>query len=127
MHLRLRSALVLGIACGALGGPAPASAGLLDFLFGPSPGQRAPVLQRSVPFEPAPAVRSAPVRSGGGGGRSVCVRLCDGYYYPLESVATRGGSSLSDCEASCPGVAMAVFRTPGGDAMAEARDSAGRR
>src|SRR3954454_17974888 len=124
--MRLRLAVLLALVSGTLAAPAPASAGLLDFLFGPSPWRSAPVPQRCYSFEPAPAPRAAsPRTSGGGGGRSVCVRLCDGYYYPLESVSTRGGSSLSDCEASCPGVAMDVLRAPGGDQMAEARDASG--
>lgn len=125
--MRLRSAIALGLACGALAAPAPAQAGLFDFLFGPSHGRSTPIPQRSFSLEPAPAARPAPHVGGASRGRSVCVRLCDGYYYPLESVATRGGSSLSDCEASCPGVAMGVFRAPGGDAMDDARDSSGRR
>src|SRR4051794_29953506 len=128
--MRLRFVLALAAACGPLAAPATAQAGLLDFLFGPTSSPRAPAVHAPLGGYDAPAARPAPHRSGAGGGgsgRSVCVRLCDGYYYPLESVATRGGSSLSDCEASCPGVAMGVFRHPGGDSMTEARDASGRR
>lgn len=121
------SALVL--AATALAVPAPAQAGLLDLLFGRSPGpSRAPVYAAPPSFdEPEAPRRSATRRTGGGGGsRSICVRLCDGYYYPLDSVATHVGSSQSDCEQSCPGVAMGVFHVSG-DAVAEARDLTGRR
>lgn len=117
------------LAASALLLPQPAEAGLLDLLFGRAPA-RAPVYAQPAPSFDLPAAQRAPssrrASGGGGGSRSVCVRLCDGYYYPLDSVATRSGSGQSDCEQSCPGVAMGVFRVSG-DAVAEARDPSGRR
>jgi hypothetical protein len=109
--------------------PLPAQAGLLDLLFGRSPPARGPVYAPLPSFEPGEAPRPSGSRrstGAGGGSRSVCVRMCDGYYYPLDSVATRSGSGQGDCEQSCPGVAMGVFRVSG-DSVGEARDFTGRR
>lgn len=112
--------------------PIPAEAGLLDLLFGrPTAPARAPASAAPPTFDQpeaprAPSSRRTGAGGGGGGSRSVCVRLCDGYYYPLDSIATRSGTGQSDCEQSCPGVAMGVFRVSG-EAVAEARDTSGRR
>ncbi|MFO1151608.1 MAG: DUF2865 domain-containing protein [Alsobacter sp.] len=103
----------------------PARAGLLEMLFGPQRDARP-----AYPLdEPGPRVLNpspTPKASLRSSGRQVCVRMCDGFYYPLDSVATRGGDALGACESSCPGAEMAVFRTSGDD-MAEARDAWGRR
>jgi hypothetical protein len=110
----------------ALAGAAlPARAGLLEMLFGPQRGS-AP----SYPLEePGPRVLTPsphPKASLRSSGRQVCVRMCDGFYYPLESVASRGSDGVGACESSCPGTEMAVFRVSGDD-MADARDASGRR
>lgn len=64
-------------------------------------------------------------RSGGRGNRTVCVRICDGFYFP---VSVGGGDGRETCRELCPGTAMDVYRQPGGDDnMADAMSSSGRR
>lgn len=58
------------------------------------------------PFEPRP-------RNFSGGYRTICVRTCDGYYFPI-SHSTRRSNFYEDakrCQARCPGQAR-LFYTP---------------
>jgi hypothetical protein len=47
---------------------------------------------------------------GGGGGRAVCVRLCDGFFFP--SVTSSGGDDA--CASQCPDAPTAFYREPAG-------------
>ena len=50
--------------------------------------------------------------------RTMCVRLCDGYYFPISFSATRDrfGRDAKTCESSCGGQArLFVYRNPGAD------------
>lgn len=50
--------------------------------------------------------------------RTMCVRLCDGYYFPVSFSATRDrfGRDAKTCENSCGGQArLFVYRNPGAD------------
>ena len=47
---------------------------------------------------------------GGGGGRAVCVRLCDGFFFP--SVTSSGGDEA--CASQCPDAPTAFYREPVG-------------
>lgn len=50
--------------------------------------------------------------------RTLCVRLCDGYYYPISFSATRDrfARDAKTCESSCGGQArLFVYRNPGAD------------
>jgi hypothetical protein len=47
---------------------------------------------------------------GGGGGRAVCVRLCDGFFFP--SVTSSGGDEA--CASQCPDAPTAFYREPSG-------------
>ena len=53
-----------------------------------------------------------PRRYGGGAGRPVCVRACDGYFFPLSNVpgGRQGGDDL--CQALCPGAEAALYYLP---------------
>jgi hypothetical protein len=44
-------------------------------------------------------------------GRSVCVRLCDGYFFPLGTLASARDRPLhqASCEAACPHAEVALF------------------
>jgi hypothetical protein len=54
-----------------------------------------------------------PRRSGGG--RLVCVRACDGYFFPLHNLPESGRSDADDmCKALCPGAEAAAYSMPGG-------------
>jgi hypothetical protein len=60
---------------------------------------------------------ASPRRSGGsGGGRLVCVRACDGYFFPLHNLPQSGRSDADDmCKALCPGAEAPAYSMPGGD------------
>lgn len=47
-----------------------------------------------------------------GGGRLVCVRTCDGYFFPLQNVPAGGGRAAQMCRALCPNAETAVFHAP---------------
>ncbi len=81
----------------------PRGGGLFEALFGPG----------SI-FTPGPD-------TGGPSGtfRTVCVRTCDGYFYPISFATTpeRFGEDERVCQRSCPAaeVALYSYRNPGGD------------
>ncbi|WP_292306645.1 DUF2865 domain-containing protein, partial [Mesorhizobium sp.] len=49
--------------------------------------------------------------------RTVCVRTCDGYFFPMSNAASLGDfeRDQKNCESSCPGTEMQVFYTRGMD------------
>ena len=53
----------------------------------------------------------------GGTYRTLCVRTCDGYYFPISHASTRGDFSrdAQNCQAMCPGSEVRLFshRVPG--------------
>jgi hypothetical protein len=114
-----RRALVVALAqnnCGAqyqqqaAAAPPPRGGGIIESLFGSrsvfAPGSDAP---------PPPPTSSAP----SGTFRTVCVRTCDGFYYPI-SAATNPGRFAEDektCRQSCPAADVQLYshRNPGED------------
>jgi len=97
----LRDALARS-GCG--GAPKPRRGGLLDF-FG--------VGRQEEDYYQRPVYRSI---NPNGRYRSVCVRLCDGFYYPVHySVyGSRLGPDAEACQASCAAPAeLYVYRNPG--------------
>lgn len=75
--------------------------GLFDFFGGPRQEYQTPIYRSINP---------------GGRYRTVCVRLCDGFYYPI-SYSTYGSQAPQDaqkCQASCAAPAeLYVYRNPG--------------
>ncbi|PTE11455.1 DUF2865 domain-containing protein [Mesorhizobium helmanticense] len=53
----------------------------------------------------------------GGEFRTVCVRTCDGYFFPMSNAASMGDfeRDQKNCDSSCPGTEMQVFYTRGQD------------
>ncbi|RUU60759.1 DUF2865 domain-containing protein [Mesorhizobium sp. M2C.T.Ca.TU.002.02.1.1] len=53
----------------------------------------------------------------GGGFRTMCVRTCDGYFFPMSNAASVGDfeRDQKNCESSCPGTEMQVFYSRGMD------------
>ena len=53
----------------------------------------------------------APSRAGPGEYRTMCVRTCDGYFFPMSNAASTGDfeRDQKNCEASCPGTKMQLF------------------
>lgn len=62
--------------------------------------------------------------------RTMCVRTCDGYFFPMSNAATVGDfqRDQSRCEAGCPGTEMEVFYSRGltGDPAAMTSSRTGR-
>ena len=57
--------------------------------------------------------------------RTVCVRTCDGYFFPMSNAASYGDfeRDQKNCESSCPGTEMQVFYTRDMDTDAGAMTS----
>ncbi|WP_040593536.1 DUF2865 domain-containing protein [Mesorhizobium metallidurans] len=66
----------------------------------------------------------------GGEFRTVCVRTCDGYFFPMSNAASLGDfeRDQKNCDSSCPGTEMQVFysRGQGGDSADMASSATGR-
>ena len=59
---------------------------------------------------------SEPGFSYGGTYRTLCVRTCDGYYFPISFSTTedRFATDADSCETMCPGARLYYHRNPGG-------------
>jgi hypothetical protein len=83
---------------------ARAPGGFFDQLFGRDSGEA----------EPAPAGDLANPEAQGGSLRTVCVRTCDGYYFPI-SYATNASRFAQDektCQRLCPAAEVMLFSYP---------------
>ena len=84
----------------------------------------APRRQRAAKPERRTAVRRVR-RSRRGTWRTMCVRTCDGFAFPV-SLSTKSGlfdRDAKSCAARCPGVETRLFAVPSGQAgLTEARD-----
>lgn len=58
--------------------------------------------------------------------RTICVRMCDGYYFPISFTTTRSGfaADAQKCAESCSGGQLFFHANPGED-VADARDFSG--
>jgi hypothetical protein len=108
----------LAAALGVLAAIAPASAGILDFLFGGIGGgqpQRAsaPAPQSGLPFPffgPPNATINVNPSISSGQYVAYCVRLCDGRYFPLQRSIVEQSTQV--CQNLCPAAKTTVlFRT----------------
>ena len=147
MRFPSRLALVMALTC--LGSSLPSETfaqGFFESLFGsgtPSPvaqprpalppplmspfGYRAPA---NLPYRP----RENSIDDGGsqpdrnGRFRTLCVRMCDGYYYPISFAATRGSfyRDANICRASCGEEARLFFHAAKDPDIGEMVDITGR-
>ncbi|MEZ5843394.1 MAG: DUF2865 domain-containing protein [Hyphomicrobiaceae bacterium] len=133
-------ALCLGAILGLPVGPAAAQ-GLFDFLFGTSPAKvpsppsvsrvRPIVLPGAMEYRPAPQLRqperAASRASGGARFRTLCVRLCDGYYWPVSQSATRAQfyRDAEACHSQCDNEARLFYAPVPGDDVSAAVDQRG--
>ncbi|MFI5010962.1 MAG: DUF2865 domain-containing protein [Hyphomicrobiales bacterium] len=79
--------------------------------------------------QPQPGDGSASGEQGQGAdfGKPVCVRLCDGYFFPLASLGKRGRDGLAEmCQAQCPGAETEPFSMGAGDDIAQAVGEGGK-
>lgn len=82
--------------------------------LGPATVARLPEAQaRPGERGPAPLTR-APASAIGG--RSVCVRLCDGYHFPVGDAPSSGNVAAHEsiCSATCPGAPTRLYVIPAG-------------
>ncbi|WP_052763821.1 DUF2865 domain-containing protein [Microvirga massiliensis] len=81
----------------------------LEALFGP------PRTQPNADPGLGASQGEAPREQSLGGRRLVCVRTCDGFFFPLANAP--GGRESADemCQALCPGAETQAFSTPGSD------------
>ena len=58
-------------------------------------------------------------RTARGGGNLVCVRSCDGGFFPLGAVPEGHGGADAMCQALCPGTEAVAYSMPSGDIMVD--------
>ena len=90
-------------------GQMPANANWFDLIFESARRHREPELERP---------RRRDDRPEGGTYRTLCVRLCDGFYFPISYSTQRGwfAGDAKQCEQSCPARSrLFVHRNPGQD------------
>ena len=64
---------------------------------------------------------------GGGSGKLVCVRICDGYFFPLASLGNRGSVDTGQmCQAQCPGAETEAFTIGAGEDIEHATGEGGK-
>jgi hypothetical protein len=85
--------------------------GFFESLFGPPRGQGQPQPSEIMPEGQPIIADDQPT----GGRRLVCVKTCDGSFFPLSNAP--GGRESADemCQALCPGTETVAFGSPGGD------------
>ncbi len=86
--------------------------GFFETLFGPPRTQQP---QQPIMPEGQPIIADDDNNQSLGGRRLVCVRTCDGSFFPLSNAP--GGRQNADemCQALCPGTETLAFATSGGD------------
>jgi hypothetical protein len=84
--------------------------GFFESIFGAPRQQR----QQEIMPEGQPIIADEGPRSLGGG-RLICVKTCDGSFFPLTTPPGGGQSANEMCQALCPGTETQAFAYPGGD------------
>jgi hypothetical protein len=86
--------------------------GFFESLFGPPRGAQPQTQPQEIMPEGQPIIADDQPT---GGRRLVCVKTCDGSYFPLSNAP--GGRESADemCQALCPGTETIAFGSPGGD------------
>jgi hypothetical protein len=87
--------------------------GFFESIFGPPRGQPQP---QDIAPRGQPIIADEGQGQGAmGGGRLICVKTCDGSFFPLN--APPGGQQSADemCQALCPGAETTAYAYPGGD------------
>lgn len=96
--------------------PQPRSGGLFEALFG---GNRSAPAAAANPDSNPDAITGPSWSVPSGSYRTVCVRTCDGYYYPISYAAdpSRFAEDEKTCRRSCPAAEVMLFahRNPGED------------
>jgi hypothetical protein len=85
--------------------------GFFESLFGPPRGQEP---QQIMP-EGQPIIAEEEGPRALGGGRLICVKTCDGAFFPLTTPPSGQQSADEMCQALCPGTETTAYAYPGGD------------
>jgi hypothetical protein len=85
--------------------------GLLEMFFGESTKS---LFDNEMPDEPLPS--GLPNDEKGYGFRTICVRSCDGFYFPVSNTASQRRLTLDAelCRSSCPNAETALYLVPVG-------------
>ena len=141
----MRTVLRLALLCAVLV-PAPAAAqGFLESLFGGnSPPKPSPAPQALPPPLPPPSRSRAPPsrpyrsppppygdeagQSRTGASRTLCVRMCDGFYWPISNAVSRNSfhRDATTCRASCGEEARLFYHPANQGDVTEMVDLTGR-
>ena len=93
------------------------TASWMDTVFADLPsGSQLPPSQSDSPTAAPPTAEKRPARIGRPTFRSLCVRLCDGYYFPISQATSpeRFSRDAEQCAQTCPsGSRLFVHRNPG--------------
>lgn len=91
--------------------------GFFESLFGSSDDQPAAPPPADVPVDGAPGDGEGEGQGFHGGSQAICVRTCDGGFFPMAMSSHHSASSLSEmCTALCPGTEAVVYtRSPDAD------------
>jgi hypothetical protein len=103
-----RAALIARFNAYCRGAPAPKQRGFFESIFGGGQDEAPP----PPPPSEIPTTNDDSDDDGGarGGSQAVCVRTCDGGFFPLAMSARHNADSLSEmCTALCPGTEATVF------------------
>ena len=112
-------------ACAPRTAAAPRQRGFFEMLFGGQPEpEAAPQADLDGQVPPAQGEGSGERRLGGS--RAVCVRLADGYFFPLGGPASGRSGAQELCQAQCPASPTELFFMAQGGNVAQAVSATGR-
>jgi hypothetical protein len=117
-------------------GATPAAAqGLLESIFGVfAPKPQPKIFMPSRPnggsqnrVNPFDGRRQQPIYSSGGRYKTMCVRLCDGFYFPISSAARRREfyRDAEQCQAQCDSETRLFYMSRDSGSIESARDQTG--
>jgi hypothetical protein len=108
-RLRLPIGIASALVAALLVSSTPAHA-FFDFLFGP------PAARSGDDGGPRTRITVTPRKKhDSGNGKMVCVRLCDGYHFPLSVKTGDKKEAEAACQIGCPGASVKVFTRRGED------------
>lgn len=135
-----RSGIAATVIAIVLSAATPAAAqGFLESLFGAFAPKPQPKRQAAPPYVQSPRAsgdeRTNPFdvrpskRSSGGGGRykTMCVRLCDGFYFPISNSVSRRSfyRDAEICQSQCDSETRLFFMSTTAGSIEQARDQSG--
>ncbi len=103
--------------------PQPQQGNIIDVLLG-NPAQQTRGAIETVPVEPKDNNTTAVASSGG---KAVCVRTCDGSFFPVSYAAGYGGGFEELCHALCPNADVSVYTYPNSGEIEQAVSLTGAR